>query len=75
MPAYSNSNIKQAFVSSNASDSTPYPKLQVTFNGKPMDAIRLEPYGTWSMPPAGSLAVCFTSLGSASTLFAISNDI
>lgn len=66
--------IKQAYVSSNSDDSSPYPKLQVTFNGKPTNAVRLEPYGLWSMPPKGSAALCLASLGSESTLFAMSND-
>lgn len=66
--------IKFGYVSLNKKDTDAYPSYQVTFNGKPKDVIRLEPYGTWSMPPAGSLAVCFSSLGQESTVFSMAND-
>lgn len=66
--------IKQAYVSLTYEDSNPYPRVQISYNGKPKDAIRLGMYGFQSSPPKNSLSLCFLSQGQESIMFAISDD-
>lgn len=66
--------IKQAYISGPGNDTKNYPSVEVTFNGKTLNALRLEPYGVWSIPPEGSLALCIGAFGRDQITYAISND-
>jgi hypothetical protein len=66
--------VKQAYVSLVYEDKDPYPKVQISYNGRPKDAVRLGMYGFVSSPPKGSRSVCFSASGQESLIFAISDD-
>jgi len=63
--------IKQAFVSKVSDDSSAYPQVQVTHNGKTGDAIRFSPYGLFSNAPDGSFVLLLNINGQESVKFAI----
>ena len=66
--------VKQAYVSLVYEDKDPYPKVQISYNGRPKDAVRLGMYGFVSSPPKGSRSVCFSASGQESLIFALSDD-
>lgn len=66
--------IKQAYVSGAGDDSKNYPSIEVTFNGKTVNAVRLESYGSWAVPPVGSLSLVLGTFGRDQVPYAMSND-
>ena len=67
--------IKQGFVSLVSDDSSAYPQVQVTYNGKPVQAVRLSPYGLFGNAPEGSMAVLLSPNAQESRQFVILDDM
>jgi len=67
--------IKQAFVSLVSDDTSAYPQVQVSYNGKPVQAVRFSPYGLFSNPPEKSVAFLLSPSAQDSRPFAMIQDM
>jgi phage gp45-like len=67
--------IKQAYVSGVTDDSSAYPQVQVSYNGKATNAVRLSPYGLCTNPPNGANVLLLSSQAQESTKFALIDDM
>lgn len=67
--------IKQGFISLVSDDSSAYPQVQVSYNGKPVRAVRFSPYGLCSNPPKGSVAMLLGPGAQESRTFALLDDM
>lgn len=67
--------IKMGVISFVGFDTTAYPQVQVSYNGKTSNAVRLSPYGLVSNPPTGSFTLLFSANGQESVKFALTADM
>lgn len=67
--------IKQAVTSQASDDSSAYPNIKISYNGKVSTATRMSPYGLCANPPQGSMSLVFNVQGQESNKFCISDDM
>jgi len=63
--------IRQAVTESGYNDSSKYPLVEVSYNGKTTYAVRLSPYGLCTNPPSSSNALLLSADGQESIQYAI----